>query len=142
MRLSGWWRLWILLSGLWFVAVGAFGYSWWPSEPEAAHHPAFLYQLDLEQRALLSAEGESGANVAIMPNGHRLRFKPEVGEDDMSAVAQAYSDITVKAQADARLEFLVRLSLIGFLPPLATALLGLGVAWVRRGFADGAKRSL
>lgn len=134
-RLAGWWRLWILLSAVWLVAIGAFSYVAWPSESQAAHHPAFIYQLDLKQRELFAAEGSATAGIAVdMPNGYRLQFKQGVEEAAITPVARTYQEIAVRAQAEARQSSLMQFALVALLPPLAVALLGTGVAWVRRGF--------
>lgn len=135
MRLGGWWRLWILLSAIWLVAIGAFGYVAWPSEGQAAHHPAFIYKLDLMQRELLVAEGAATVGIAVdMPNGYRLQFKQGVDEAAITPVARAYEEITVQAQAEVRRSSLKQFALVALLPPLAAAMLGVGVAWVRQGF--------
>jgi hypothetical protein len=135
LRLAGWWRLWILLSAVWLAVVSAFSYAAWPSEGQVPHHPAFIYQLDLKQRELLAAEGTATVGTAVdMPNGYRLQFKQGVEEAALAPVARAYQEITVKAQTEARRSSLKQSALITLLPPIAVAILGVGVAWVRRGF--------
>lgn len=140
LRLPGWWRLWIFLSVVWLVAVGAFSYAAWPSENQAEHHPAFIYQLESKQRELLATDGATTVGIEVdMPNGYRLRFKQGVEETVVAPVARAYHEITVQAQAEARRSSLRQVALVSLLPPLAVALLGTGVAWVRRGFKVGSE---
>jgi hypothetical protein len=138
LRLTGWWRLWILFAAIWMVAVGAVTYSAWPSEDQAAHHPAFIYQLDVQQRELLAREGATSIGVAVdMPNGYRLQFRPGVEESAYAPVARAYQHVTVRAQTEARRDSLKQFCLVALLPPIVLALLGMGVAWVRQGFKAG-----
>lgn len=137
-RFNGWWRLWFMLTAVWLVIVVAVAYSTWPSEQQATHHPAFIYQLELKQRELLASEAATSIGVAVeMPNGYRLQFKPAVEESAYTAVARSYQRITVQAQEEARRHSVIQFVLIGLLPPVVLALLGIGVAWVRQGFKAG-----
>ena len=138
LRLPGWWRLWIFLSLIWLVAVGAFSYAAWPSENQSEHHPAFIYQLESKQRELLATDSSTPVGIEVeMPNGYRLKFKQGIEETAAAPVARAYQAITVNAQTEARTSSLQQAGLVSLLPPLAIALLGMGVAWVRRGFKGG-----
>ena len=137
MPLSGWWRLWIFLSLVWLSAIAAYAYSTWPSEAQAAHHPAFIYQLELKQRQLLALDGASQSGTAVdMPNGHRLQFQAGVEEAAYTSVARAYQEITVRAQAEARREHLHDFLALALMPSLGLAVLGVGIAWVRSGFKE------
>lgn len=138
LRLTGWWRLWIFLTAVWLVAVGASSYFAWPSGEQAEHHPAFIYQLNVEQRELLASEGASSVELTVeMPNGYMLNFKPGIDQATAKPVAQAYHDITVRAQVEAQREHLKAFAWVALIPPIALALLGVGVAWVKQGFKAG-----
>ena len=138
MRLGGWWRLWVFLSLVWILAISAYAYMTWPSEAQAAHHPAFIYQLEAKQRETLVADGAASTGTAVdMPNGYRLQFKMGVEELAYTAVARAYQEITVRAQTEARREHLRIIAALALIPSAVLAALGAGVAWVRRGFKKG-----
>lgn len=139
-RLGGWWRLWILLSLIWVCIALVEGFSQWPSEPQAVHHPAFIYQLDLKQRELLARDKSQPAGLGVtMPNGHFLEFRVGVDESAAKSVARAYQEITVRAQADARSALLWYVVFFALAPCIVVAALGLGIAWVRRGFRQVAE---
>ena len=124
-----------MLSAVWTLVIGAAAWSEWPTADQAYHHPAFIYRLEQKQRDLLSPEGTSSNGTSIaMPNGHLLQFKEGVQESAFAPVARAYHEIATSAQAEHRRRHLLRYLAIALIPCLVLACLGLGFAWVRRGF--------
>lgn len=136
-KINGWWRLWIVVALAWSASVATYSYLYWPDSAQAAHHPSFVFQLDWEQRKLLANDNEVETSFEVrMPNGHVLRFEPNVEQKDAERVAAKYHDITVSAQNDSKRHVIRRSILMALLPSLAVALLGSGVAWIRRGFGQ------
>jgi hypothetical protein len=135
-QMGGWWRLWVVGSLVWVASVAAFTYTTWPSQPQAPDHPAFHYQLESKQREMLADEGVTTGTGVLMPNGYTLQFKPDVDQDAMAAVAQAYHAITVRAQGEARRSLVLTSLQVAVIPCLVLAALGWGIGWVRRGFAN------
>jgi hypothetical protein len=143
LRLGGWWRLWIFLSAVWLAISALLGFSSWPVEDHAPHHPALLYQLEPKQRELLATEGSQDVGTEVeIPNGHVLLFKPGVDKASMTPVAKSYLKAAAAARSIERTEHVQTFLLVGLAPPAIIALLGLGVAWVRRGFTAQAERGL
>lgn len=137
-QINGWWRLWIVSSLLWLLAISGIAYKTWPTDDFAPHHPAFYYQLSAKQRAVLETEVTNPVGDAVeMPNGYILHFRDGVQSSEQESVAHAYHTITVKAQAKAREEYLENYAVLALIPCVLVALLGIGVAWVRRGFKAG-----
>jgi len=136
-KLSGWWRLWVLSVLAWTASVAGYCYLSWPATTYAAHNPAFIDQLSTSRRALLVGKNESTEGLHVkMPNEYILRFKPDVEQDAAEKVAGAYHDISVRAQDQSNQTRAKRFLVIALLPCLAVALLGIGVAWVRKGFTE------
>lgn len=134
-KLSGWWRLWILSMLAWTASVAGYCYLYWPPHAQAKHTPTFIDQLARSQQAQLLDKGETSDGFQVlMPNGFTLRFKSGVGEEAATKVARSYHEISVRAQEEANRSRAIRFLIVAFLPSLAVALLGIGIAWVRRGF--------
>jgi hypothetical protein len=53
-HLGGWWRLWIVLTFLYGVLVASYTGMYWPEVSRISHHPAFIYRMSPEARAVLS----------------------------------------------------------------------------------------
>ena len=141
-QINGWWRLWIVSSLVWLLAISGIAYRTWPTEDFASHHPAFYYQLAAKQRALLETEGTNPVGDAVqMPNGYILHFRQGVQSSDQESVAHAYNTITFKAQSEARLGHLESYAVLALIPSVLVALLGIGVAWIRRGFKAGSNEA-
>ncbi len=84
---------------------------------------------------MLADDGDTSGTGVLMPNGYTLHFRSDISKDAFAEVARAYHEIILKAQEEARLT-LIRGSLTyAVIPCLAVAALGLGIAWIRRGFA-------
>lgn len=133
--INGWWRLWIVTSLIWLLAISGIAYRTWPSNDYALDHPAFYYQLDAKQRSLLESEGTNPLGDAVqMLNGHVLHFRQGVPVSEQEAVARAYHDITVRALIDMRREHIQSFAALALIPCFLVALLGIGIAWVRAGF--------
>lgn len=64
MKISGWWRLWIVLSGIYAVIVITVTVTVWPSIRSIPHHPSFNYRIsDASQKVL--ARPNSPATLAL-----------------------------------------------------------------------------
>ena len=132
--INGWWRLWIVSSLVWLVPIFGIAYKYWPSEYSAKHQAAFYYQLSSKQRSLLETEKYSNVVEVRMPNGHILSFSQDVPISEQTAVARAYDKITVSAQNVIRQEHIQFYSALALIPCMLAGLLGIGIAWVRKGF--------
>jgi hypothetical protein len=102
----GFWRLWLVLSLLWIVAVGVYA---WKEEP---------WVMSSRMRTCMDAKEAQGANLLSCfeyTEIARLRQGP-VGSADIAAAAKEYAAFAL-------------------IPPLVVLGLGLLGAWVASGFA-------
>jgi hypothetical protein len=50
---GGWWRLWVVLAVIYAGLVAIYTWTSWPEVSRTAHHPAFIYQMSPEARAVI-----------------------------------------------------------------------------------------
>ena len=112
------------------------GYSTRPTGELALPHPAYSYRLAPASRALLlPADSVESAVEVVMPNGQVMRFHSDSSREDQERISREYHEITAKAQADIRRSHLLFYVLLALVPCLVVGLFGIGIAWVRKGFA-------
>ena len=150
-RLNGWQRLWVLLSLIYSIPVAVVALLQFPTTNESYHTDDFYRELrkeSLSKLVISPSKSKSGGSFidpddigtqVEMPNGHLLPFKKGVTDDEMRTVAREYHSITERATLNRRLR-IVGYSLLAWITPcVALYLVGVGIAWVRRGFrSEGA----
>jgi len=133
-RLNGWQRLWVLVSGLYLVGVIAFVASEFP-QLEQVQSLALLQKLSPASQALLVHEDKGGWGTDVdMPNGITLSFKRGVSENDAKAVAKEYWEIVSAVSNQRRLSLVGFATLAWFVPCLVLYIIGWALGWVYRGF--------
>ncbi len=69
-RLSGWQRLWIVVSILYLVAVVVFAILWWPTNATTGHRDEFISRMPNEARTHVVASYASEWSAREDPSGH------------------------------------------------------------------------
>lgn len=132
-RLNGWWRLWIVLSACWAVAVTA-----------ALAPPIDAFRSRI---ALVEFDDESGVKTKIRIAVSRALTEDQVKEqiergEIGSALSKDPSNYAVqpvtwpydKYVSERAIPELKRTVMLVTAPIIGTLLLGLALAWIRRGF--------
>ena len=134
MRVSGWHRLWILVSVLALVAFVLTVAATWPDEKSIPHSLAFNEKLTPTARAQITeSESESKEGVR-MPNGHVIYLRPGVDASRKTEVlAQYHQELQAQLQSK-RTKVVLQAAALWFTTCLALIVLGHLVAWVVRGF--------
>jgi hypothetical protein len=143
MRISGWLRLWIVVSMAWLCIIAIFTWKMWPQIENISHEPYFL-TLVKPQSALFkclyensSEKCENSATFIVdMPNGYRLLLAVSESNKDAEKAAMSYwhaVELKYKAVINKHLLYSGMFWLISSLAVLA---FGVGVAWVNRGFRE------
>ncbi len=130
-RLNGWYRLWVFISVLYALIAIAVVYSSFPSRSEVAFNEVLPYLSD-RSLTLIVKEQEwkefevDGQRISV-PAALDLTAEREFAQDYLQAQRRALSVKQLKHVALAFAWWAV--------PCLTLLALGLGIAWVRRGFA-------
>jgi hypothetical protein len=150
--MNGWQRLWVLVAGIYLVAVIVFAAMSFP-KPESVHHTQALYDqlapevrqkiignknsenFRVEKRAYLEEALKRGLITEVeMPNKHIMVFPSEVPKQEMEAAAKQYWSVVEKAATKQRVRHIGLAFLWWVLPALALYGFGWSVGWVYRGF--------
>jgi hypothetical protein len=122
MRLSGWLRLWIVVSVLYLVLMIVFVAFTLPQASSVFHSSSFYDQMSPELRGKLLAKSiatdPSERNALLdearkralivevkMPNGHVLVFASDVPQNEQERTAKTYWTIVEKAAAEERRKY-------------------------------------
>lgn len=81
MRLSGWWRLWIVLTAIYGAVVTIAFVSMWPSVTNIPHGPWLEYRMSTESRQLLQRRSPLLADLM-----EALRQADKVGDVERATV--------------------------------------------------------
>lgn len=170
MRIGGWWRLWIVLSGIYtsLVMIIAFSVASWPTVESISHHPSFNYRMSEQAQAVinkrwdakqLKADVESmladnipkeeideyvGSHFPItlqMANGHTYEVARDDKSQDFNVVAQEYTHVLRSEMQTRRKDVIVTVFGIWIVPIAVACLLGLMTRWVWSGFVSAKRDS-
>lgn len=134
-KVSGWWRLWVVISAFWVAVVLGTGYALFPGSEMAMHKVEFVNALPETYRDRLSMDGTSSVGTeAEFPNGYVMKFRPGTGQEEMNEVAREYARLAQQSQSKDQRDFLIAGAAVAVVPIVLMAIVGLSVAWVRRGF--------
>ena len=159
MKLSGWQRLWVLMSAVFLGLVAAYVSLTLPNPVDIPHSQTFYDQLRPELRNLIATtkspeqfhverptrpgdrqklqeewdKAEPLYHVK-MPNGHVISFLITVPEKDMNDVAREYWRIIEKEVDQRRLRYAFIAFLLWGGSVIILYLLGWSIRWVHRGF--------
>ena len=150
--MNGWQRLWLLVVGIYLVAVVVFAAMSFP-KPESIHHTQELYDrlapevrqkivgnmnsenFRVEKREYLEESLKRGLITEVeMPNKHIMVFPSELPKQEMESVAKQYWAVVEKSANNQRLKHIGLAFLLWVLPALALYGFGWSVGWVYRGF--------
>lgn len=162
-RLGGWWRLWIVVTVLWFVLVVAFGIAVWPSRQPALtaedlktlspSSVALIYTPNPSLKTPTSLPDDlfppakKGASergpwdrwasspvLFTAPDGTEHTLIPAVTAEQIASFKADYMRVQAFKLRAERLEWAWKLTLVWALPCLIALALGLSAHWVFRGF--------
>lgn len=165
MRLGGWWRLWIALSGIYSIIVLTIVFSSanWPTVESISHHPSFNYrmseraqtvinrmwdnkQLKVDVKTMLAANvpeekikeyiQSHSPTTLKMPNGHTFEAVGDDKSQDFNVVAQEYTRVLKSEVQTRRKDFIMTALGIWIIPIATSCLLGLMIRWVWSGFSS------
>ena len=152
MKLSGWLRLWIFVSGLYLVIVSVFVVFTVPQASTISHSESFYDEIKPEQREKIlgakSTDATSSERQALldearrrgiiseveMPNRHVLVFASELSRNDQENAAKAYWTVVEKTAKKEQGKYIGIAFLWWAVPTLAVYVLGWAIGWVSRGF--------
>ncbi len=101
----------------------------------APHSVEFVNALPENYRNRLSLDGTSPIGTAgEFPNGYVMKFRAGISEDEMNEVAREYAKHAEESLAREQRSFLKAAAAVAIAPVVLAAILGLSIAWVRRGF--------
>ena len=134
-QLSGWWRLWIVCSVVWTLAVLGASYALFPGDVMAPHSIEFINSLPEHHRNSLILDNNSPVGTeAEFPNGYVMKFRAGISRDEMNEVAREYAKKAAQSHVKEQRSFLKAAVAVAIVPIALTAMLGLSIAWIRRGF--------
>jgi hypothetical protein len=80
--------------------------------------------------------------VAEFPNGHVMKFRPGLSDEEINEVGRAYAAEAEKSRSRDLMQLVLLAGAVAAVPCISAALLGLGIAWIRRGFKNAGEASL
>lgn len=99
------------------------------------HSVEFLNSLPENYRNRLSLDGTSPIGTeAEFPNGYVMKFRDGISRDEMNEVGLEYAKNAAQSHKREQQSFLKAAAAVAIVPIALTAILGLSIAWVRRGF--------
>ena len=142
-RLTGWQRLWVVVSVVYLLAVAAAVALFWPSPEITFHRDEFTRRMPAESRLSLreiyageypAKEDRSDGPSVEMPNGAVLVFTKTVPDAKMESVARDYWTIVEASSKEQRISLIGYGVLAWLVPCLGLYALGWAIGWVYRGF--------
>ena len=141
--INGWWRIWIVVSTIWFLIVISYCTINWFEEKldkEVANHYKIIESLDVEYRRMILQHFEKKTGVDVQrvefPNGQMVDFKLPIDENKMNDFGKIYWESGKSIQFNNRKNFIsISLSFL-ILPPFAIAAIGVSVGWIVKGFKN------
>jgi len=162
-HLSGWQRLWVLVSATYLIAVTAVTYLELQSAETKSyysHDNSFYAKLKPESLSKLAVSRRPSRGDPLgfessiwfvdpddvdtnvqMPNGHVLPFRKGVAAEQMRSIAQEYLNVAQQAKPDRRASIIGYAALAWIVPCVGLYFLGWGIGWVHRGFKKGSQAS-
>jgi len=119
----------------WMVIVAGFASVMIPQTEMVPHSRELTNALSkhLQERIVQDAAAFIGVE-AEFPNGHVLKLRPGLSDEEIQEVARAYAAEAEKIRTRTLMELVLLAGVVATVPCISAALLGLGIAWVRRGF--------
>jgi hypothetical protein len=161
MKLNGWYRLWILLSTIYFILVTSYVILEFPKAENIPHQSEFYKKLSKKSAGMISSNNledalalgheittdftpvkEEEENVKPidfhpiieMPNKHTIEFNAKLSEEDMKIASQEYWRIVEQKASEKRHHLLLYAFLFWIFPCIALYALGWSINWVYKGF--------
>jgi hypothetical protein len=135
---SGWLRLWVVLSGAMLIVFGIWGFMEIPTAKNISHDRVYFSVARDMRTKLDAADATPASQVAInirMSNGYIAKIKERVEKQADVPWLVEYQDALDQELLRDRLVFSSKLFLTWAFTCLVTYFLGVGIAWIRRGFA-------
>lgn len=150
--MSGWLRLWIVVSVLYLVLVVGFVTLTLPHAGAVPHSSSFYDQISPElrgkilgmkgadadppeRRVLLEEARRRGIITEVeMPNRHVLVFSSDIPRNEQENVAKAYWTVVEKVAGKERQKYISIAFLWWVIPVVVIYVLGWAVGWVYHGF--------
>jgi hypothetical protein len=133
MKLNGWLRLWLVLSGVWLLTISALGYSNISSLLEAKQWETTKEGVGTVTFVFSASQSEDFVQRYI-----REELLPLVDKNPSAYVGKVDSshyDSLLKKELRPRIRSYLAVAL---LPPIAILIVAYLVVWIRRGFAQSA----
>lgn len=152
MKLGGWQRLWVVVSGLYLLFVIIFVSFTVPRPENIPHSQVFYDQLRPESRRrilgienlekfrsekmeyLEEARRRGLVQEAEMANGHVITFSRDVAKNDVEVTAREYWHLVEKEARRKLLQYALNAFLWWVGPVLVLYGLGRSVEWIYKGF--------
>ena len=134
MRLSGWHRLWVLISVIYFVVVVAYSFYTFPKPEKISHKYEFYEKLSPKSLDMIVEKGTSRKDVTTvqMPNGHIISLSNKVTQRDIQNLANEYWSVLKQEAIHQRAPFVLYAFLFWLLPCSLVYTLGWGIGWVHK----------
>ncbi len=137
MRLTGWVRLWIFLSGILLLVIAAASYVLLPSASDVPDSPDLQEALSADARAQM-AVGEGPDTIGVqMPNGHTIYLTKGIDPKRSTLALAEYNSEIERRLLRKRMSFLASAAAIWLSICAATYALGWSLGWVYQGFRGG-----
>jgi hypothetical protein len=154
MRLNGWQRLWVVLSAVWMILTAMLTSTTWPptilsldpsagipvgsdvtylmdgvlAADEKVTSSEFARRLKAKYPEYLDLSDETLVNRTLTRYPYYRQFMSDLNAFDQSAPSAD------EVNAANRREAVVHGALLALIPPLGVYVLGIAIAWIRRGF--------
>lgn len=139
--INGWWRIWIVVSTIWFLIVISYSTINWFEEKldkEVANHYKIIESLDVESRKLIVADYENNTGIDVQrvefPNGQIVDFKSPIDENKLNDLGALYWESGKSIQKKNRIKFISFAFVAILLPPILFSFIGVSIAWIIKGF--------
>jgi hypothetical protein len=142
-KFNGWWRIWFVLSTIWFSGVLIKSTTEWFKNglnKEITINPFAIYRkLDAKNKSLIfetqeQANGSDFKKVEIENHDNVILFRPKVDENQIQDFAVAYFNIGKEIQFKNRKDHIIFYSSFAIIPPIILLICGKTTAWIIKGF--------
>ena len=145
-KINGWWRLWIVVSIIWFficLPFMVFSFINGENGKPIARHYLILKSLSKNQQELIVSRIENKNDFKTQPekfqNGETIYFKLPLSKEQINEWSQNYIENGKKIQKNVVIKNLFAYMLTIITPPIIILSLGFGVAWIKSGFKTSSK---
>ncbi len=160
MKLGGWLRMWIVLSGLYGGFVVIYTWNTFPTLATMPHEDTYLSLMSREAQDIVSipakpreVKSESKAEPPLMqfailkpppdeiplrlPNGFTFNLAGHLTDEQRNTVQREYTRVLQNALPALQRESIQTALLAWLIPSVLVLLLGLAVRWIYKGFKRG-----